>query len=104
MMQKEFEALTGIYVTAEMYKAIEKAYYEFDGDKGAFCHAYKTNEDGLAEKVQKAADDAESKAEIQIKALGTEIDFLKNDVIARLNRELDKEQEWKPYESKNNVQ
>lgn len=39
MMKKEFEALTGIFPSDELYKAIVVAYYDFTGDKTAFCKA-----------------------------------------------------------------
>ena len=53
MMQKEFEERTGIYIPSDMYSVVEEAYYEFDGDKDAFCKAYKENKDGLAQKIQR---------------------------------------------------
>lgn len=48
---KEFTERTGFYPTYEHYKFIEKSYMDFDGDKDAFCKAYRTNENGLAEKI-----------------------------------------------------
>lgn len=48
---KEFTERTGFYPTYEHYKFIEKSYMDFDGDKDAFCKAYKANENGLAEKI-----------------------------------------------------
>lgn len=35
---KEFEKLTSFHPTADLYKAIEHAYMEFDGDKTEFCN------------------------------------------------------------------
>ena len=55
MMMTEFEELTGFYPSADMYDAIELEYFEFPGDKYAFCEAYKTNKDGLAERIQQRA-------------------------------------------------
>ena len=55
MMLQEFEALTGIYPDAILYAEIELAYYGFKGSKGDFCKAYKANTDGLAERIQYAA-------------------------------------------------
>lgn len=55
MMIQEFEKLTGIYPTADLYAVIEAAYMEFDGDKTAFCKAYKSNKNGIAEKIQREA-------------------------------------------------
>lgn len=93
MMIQEFESLTGIYPSSTLYEQIENAYTDFDGDKTAFCKAYKANKDGLAEAIQrraslkeiKAADDAEK----SFAALKAEIEKLKAD--------LEREQEWKPY-------
>ena len=62
MMKKEFEALTGIFPSDELYKAIEAAYYDFTGDKTAFCKAYKANKNGIAERIQREADMAAFKA------------------------------------------
>lgn len=56
MMITEFEKLTGIFPTSDLYKAIEAVYYEYDGNKADFCKAYKENTDGIAEKIQRAAD------------------------------------------------
>ena len=50
MMIEEFEKRTGFYPTLVQYEAIERAYMDFDGDKDAFCKAYKKNAD-LAESV-----------------------------------------------------
>lgn len=103
MMLKEFEELTGFYPTREHYAAIEAAYTEFGGDKATFCEAYKANKDGMAEAIarkvtvervvadQKAEDDTARR-----------IEYLE-DKIEHLERELKKEQEWRPYECKENV-
>ena len=53
MMLEEFEQRTGFYPTLVQYAAIERAYMEFDGDKDAFCKAYKKNVDGIAERIQR---------------------------------------------------
>lgn len=37
MLVEEFTARTGYKPTPEEYKTIEAQYYEFDGDKTAFC-------------------------------------------------------------------
>ena len=55
MMRSEFEQLTGIYPTVELYQEIEKLYNDFDGDKQAFCKAFKKNKNGLAEIAQERA-------------------------------------------------
>ena len=40
MMISEFIARTGFEPTAKEYAKIEEAYYNFDGDKDAFCKAF----------------------------------------------------------------
>ena len=106
MMMREFEEMTGIYPTATMYKAIEAAYMEFDGDKQAFCAAYKKNKDGIAEKIQRDAMQAEAS---EAQELANQIKSLKKDIqiqqvqITRLEEKLEREQGWKPYEDEHNV-
>lgn len=46
MMIEEFEKRTGFYPTLVQYEAIERAYMDFDGDKDAFCKAYKRSWSG----------------------------------------------------------
>lgn len=41
MLQSEFERLSGYQPTIEEYREIESLYYEFDGDKRAFCKTWK---------------------------------------------------------------
>ena len=40
MMMSEFTERTGIEPTVEEYGMIEEMYYEFDGDKDAFCRDF----------------------------------------------------------------
>lgn len=58
MLKKEFERLTGIYPDSVLYAEIEHFYYQFKGDKEDFCFAYKNNMGGLAELVQKKANES----------------------------------------------
>lgn len=98
-MREEFEKLTGIYPTARMYRCIEDAYMDFDGDKIAFCKAYKENQNGLAESIRNAVnnkiDDAVRKSQQTESMLRQEI--------SRLKTALEKEQEWTLYEIPSNV-
>lgn len=56
MLLSEFENLTDIYPDVNLYCAIEHEYNEGDWhDKAEFCTAYKFNEDGLATRLQAAA-------------------------------------------------
>lgn len=100
MMIKEFTELTGIRPSADLYKAIEAAYYEFDGDKAEFCKAYKENTDGLADRIQYQANDearrTATEQSVQIKKLHAKVKALET--------LLEREQEWKPYVDTNNYE
>ena len=100
MMLEEFEKRTGYFPTMEEYAAIEKAYMEFNGDKDAFCKAYKKNDGGIAERIQREVNkqniNAQHEAEKAQKAMEARI--------AELEKALEREQEWKPYEDTDNVQ
>ena len=99
MMIEEFEKRTGFYPTLVQYEAIERAYMDFDGDKDAFCKAYKKNADGMAERIQREVNMATFKAQRDQAA-----ELTRRDVeIERLKKELEREQEWKPYEFTQNI-
>lgn len=100
MMKEEFEKLTGIYPSNDLYGQIEAAYMEFNGDKAAFCKAYIQNTDSIAERIQLATDKAAFREQRDHKAALTRKDIQ----IKRLERELEQEQGWKPHEIKENVQ
>lgn len=106
MMMREFEEMTGIYPTATMYKAIEAAYMEFDGDKKAFCEAYKQNKNGIAQKIQRNGmmNEVRKTEELEnhIKSLKKDI-LMQQEQIKRLEEKLEREQGWKPYEDEHNV-
>ena len=103
MMIQELESRTGFYPSQDLYSFIEEAYTESNLDKDAFCKAYKQNENGMAEAIaQKAsitriieADKAEKENDKKISGLEKEVE--------RLKAQLEREQEWKPYESGHNV-
>lgn len=64
MQQSEQETLTWIYADSILYNAIEREYerqtddgHDVWPDKQTFCAAYKENKDGLAEKIQHAANE-----------------------------------------------
>ena len=100
MMREEFEKLTGFYPTAELYAQIEAAYSDFSGDKVAFCKAYKKNDNGLAEKIQRTVDMAQIKAQQKAAKEAEATEKRIKELEDRLEREL----EWKPYEDTSNVQ
>lgn len=106
MMREEFEKRTGFYPSQSLYEIIEKHYTEFDGDKDAFCKAYKKDADGLATKIQHEADMAAFRAEREHAAELTrrdiEISKLEQQ-LKKVQEAIDKELEWKPYEMSGNV-
>lgn len=99
MMLNEFSYRTGFHPSLEMYGMIEQFYADFDGDKDAFCKAYKENADGMAEKIQHAAGTESFKKHAKAAA---EMEKLKKQ-IAELEEKLEREEEWKPYEDNDNV-
>lgn len=99
MMIHEFEKLTGFYPTADLYKAIEHAYMEFDGDKTEFCKAYVENRDGLASRIARAVDAADQELALRVNSKIKELEKQN----AALTKKLEAEQEWKPYEDTDNV-
>lgn len=97
MMMSEFIERTGFQPMPQEYAKIEEAYYNFDGDKDAFCRTF-VEQDGERKVYQ---------------ARATEIDRLNSRILeldrsakkegeeyarrlADLQAELDKELEWKP--------
>lgn len=104
MMMNEFTERTGIEPTAEEYGMIEEMYYEFDGDKNAFCKTFV--EKNLMLEVQREI----------VKAVREKVEDLNKDIIfvnkalhdakcriAKLEADLEREQEWKPYEYRENA-
>lgn len=99
MMIQEFEKLTGFHPTADLYKAIEHAYMEFDGDKTEFCKAYVENRDNLASRIARAVDAADQELALRVNSTIKELEKQN----AALVKKLEAEQEWKPYEDTDNV-
>ena len=104
MMMHEFIERTGFEPMPQEYAKIEEAYYNFDGDKDAFCKAY-VQRDGEKQIYQ---------------ARATEIDRLNSRIlelyreakrdgekyeerIIAIQAQLDRELEWKPYEDSHNI-
>ncbi len=108
MWQSEQETLTGIYADSILYNAIEREYerqtddgHDVWPDKQTFCAAYKDNKDGLAEKIQRAANEKIWRTEEKHRKAMAENSALVhklNGEIVRLKELLDIEQEWKPAE------
>lgn len=97
---KEFTERTGFYPTYEHYKFIEKSYMNFDGDKDAFCKAFRENTDGIAEKITR---EVERFIEEQTELGMHEHDAMEErlnaqqEEIEKLKAQLDAELEWTPY-------
>ena len=98
MLRSEFEILTGIYVDEEMMDVINERYIEMELDKHVFCEAYKSNMNGLAQIIQREANRRQFEKMGDINKAIKAIKEL-NDKISGLKAELEKEQEWKPYEA-----
>jgi hypothetical protein len=99
MLKEEFEKLTGIFPSEEIYRHIEHAYYAFEGTKQDFCKAYKNNMEGISQKIQFTADQAIAQFYQQYK---TEL-LNKDKIICELSCMLERELEWQPYIDTNNV-
>ncbi len=97
MMISEFIERTGFEPTASEYVKIEKAYYDFNGNKDEFCKAFVKN--GGEKKIYKAR--AEEIAQLKSQLVEMEKQH-KTEMEARekqindLTAELDRELEWKP--------
>lgn len=102
MMIQEFEKLTGIEVTTEEYAEIEQMYYEFDGDKQAFCKKF-VKDNGMVtvlRKMLKVEKEDHRGAELELAQVRKDYDNYSNDMVKameKLKAQLEKEQEWKPW-------
>ncbi|WP_455619602.1 hypothetical protein [Eisenbergiella sp.] len=99
MMLEEFEKRTGYFPTMKEYEVIERAYIHFEGDKDAFCKAYKKNEGEIARMIQHEANMQTINEQNEIEKLVESYKFR----IAELEKALEREQEWKRYEDTDNV-
>jgi len=107
MLRSEFENRTGEYPDSIKYKCAEREYerqtedgHDIWEDKDEFCAAYKTNRDGLAQKIQRAADEEIWRREERHRKAMTESSALAQRLQARiteLEKALDAELEWQPY-------
>lgn len=97
----EFEALTGIYPDQELYALIEEEYMQSEFQKDEWCERYRNNVDGLAEKVQLAAEHARAKREKAIEeereSLRKEISDLHRDIASVLEK-VRRLEAWRPFE------
>lgn len=104
MMLSEFVERTGFEPMPAEYAKIEEAYYNFNGDKDAFCKAFV---DGGGEKKIYQARAAEiDRLNGKILELDKTIQQSNTKYerwLAFLQSELDRELEWKPYEFTQNI-
>ena len=100
MMMSEFIERTGFQPTADEYRKIEEAYYDFDGNKDAFCKAFVV--EGGEKKIYQARAariaELESEAVEMEKAHKATIADLQRQ-IGKLQEALDRELEWKPCDA-----
>jgi len=104
MMMSEFTERTGFEPMAEEYVEIEQQYYNFDGNKDAFCKHWKDTVG--VEGICKAR--AEKITQLRSTMVETEKELMqaiaeKDGLIARLKADLEREQEWKPWTNKDAV-
>lgn len=104
MMLHEFTDLTGFEPSVEEYVEIEKQYYAFDGDKKAFCSHFVRS--GGVQKVYDRR--LETINRLRSEKTETEKNLMrtireKDDQIARLEADMEKEQEWQPFEDEHNA-
>ena len=102
MMIQEFEKLTGIEVTTEEYAEIEQMYYEFDGDKQAFCKKF-VKDNGMVtvlRKMLKVEKEDHRGAELELAQVRKDYDNYSHDMVKameKLKAQLEREQAWKPW-------
>ena len=103
MQREEFEKLTGIYPSYDLYHAIENEYMAIQRsqpqDKETFCKAYKENAGGLARKIQNAANVAmlaETASNANERRRLSEEIKRQEKKIQDTKKLLEREQEWKP--------
>jgi len=94
MLLTEFENLTGIHPDINLYRVIEHEYNTGDwADKAGFCHDYKFDVDGLASRLQMAANqrliDIEEQHKREVYELRKRVELLTREV-----GELGSKNEW----------
>lgn len=102
MMIQEFEELTGLQPTMMEYAVIEEMYYDFNGDKREFCKKFTAVENGLLNVARMVASEMKSDLDKAQKEAAKEKADLEAK-IKRLEAQLEREQEWKPWTNKNAV-
>ena len=104
MMMSEFIERTGFHPMPSEYEQIEEAYYNFDGDKDAFCKDFTANGGELKIYQARAAELWRLRTQLVELEKEFKADSKKQEErIAALEAKLEAEQEWKPYEMSGNV-
>ncbi len=104
MMMSEFIERTGFEPTADEYSRIEEEYYEFDGDKDAFCKRWKKDEgvNRLARERAVKIADLEDRFVKTVEQIEQERKA-RNAELKALTERLDKELEWHPCSGGTNM-
>ena len=88
MLYSEFTTLTGVKVSIEEYDCIEQSYYDSELDKAEFCKMWKQDYNSGKWAIELAL-------RRRLRHMTEELKERENK-IARLEEQLDREQEWKP--------
>lgn len=104
MEKTEFIKRTGFNPMEEEYREIEQLYYDFDGDKDAFCKHFVTS-GGIQTLLNRRADTILGLREELRKAAESRMKHEKNleAEIERLKEKLDEELEWRPCSGGTNM-
>lgn len=104
MMLHEFTDLTGFEPSPEEYTEIEEQYYAFDGDKRAFCKHF-VQSGGIQKVYDRRLETIERLRSQQVEVEKNLMQTIKerDARIARLEAQLEREQEWQPHEYAENV-
>ena len=99
MMLSEFVERTGFEPLPFEYEKIEAAYYDFDGDKDAFCRAFvKADGEKKVYQARAAEIDRLNGKILEMDRASKRDSEVYEKRIADLQAQLDKELEWKPSE------
>ena len=99
MMMSEFIERTGFQPLPFEYAKIEEAYYNFDGDKDAFCRAFvKADGEKKVYQARAAEIDRLNGKILEMDRASKRDSEVYEKRIADLQAQLDKELEWKPSE------
>ena len=99
MMMSEFIERTGFQPLPFEYAKIEEAYYNFDGDKDAFCRAFvKADGEKKVYQARAAEIDRLNGKILEMDRTSKRDSEVYEKRIADLQAQLDRELEWKPSE------